>query len=250
MNRRAVTLTLIVLALVAGTGGLLAQFRHHQRLGTPAVRVVAEPLLGEKGPTDRTNSVALPRDLAGYNYKPTAVTDLELSYLPADTIFGRGIYTAADDSLEAQASVVLMGADRTSIHRPEYCLVGTGWQIVHRRTVTIPVPGLTPSDLAVQRFDSLRTVNAGGRQISQAGVYVFYFVADGRRTASQWERQWSIIRGLVVDDTLQRWAYISFFAVCAPGDEDRTFDRLSHLIAACAPRLETGPAALAVAIQP
>ena len=64
-------------------------------------------------------------------------------------------------------------------------------------------------------------------------------MADGRRTASHWERQWSMIRGLVLENELQRWAYVSFFTVCEPGDEDAAYGRLAGLIAACVPRLET-----------
>ena len=37
---------------------------------------------------------------------------------------------------------------------------------------------------------------------------------------------------------LQRWAYVSYFALCAPGDEDATFLRLSRLVAASVPEFQ------------
>lgn len=250
MNRKALHLTIAALALTAGTGVLLVQLQGRQRLGAPAVRVTAEPLLGEKGLTDRTRSVAIPRDLPGYAFQAMPVTDLELSYLPADTTFGRGLYTAADKSFEAQASVVLMGTDRTSIHRPEYCLVGQGWQITRRQERVVPMSGAMREALPVQRFDAVATSDRDGRRRTYSGVYVFYFVADGRRTASHWERQWCMIRGLVLENELQRWAYVSFFTVCEPGDEDAAYGRLVRLIAACVPRLETSSSASRVATNP
>ena len=250
MNRRALHLVLAALAMVAGTGLLLLQLKTRQRLGMPGVRVTNVPLLGEKGLSGRTNSAALPSDLQGYSFQTTPVTDLELKTLPSDTTFGRGLYTAADYSLEAQVSVVLMGSDRTSIHRPEYCLEGQGWRILRRTQAEIPMSGAMRAPMPVQRFDSTATWNRNGVRRQIGGVYVFYFVADGQRTASHWERQWRMIRSLVLENELQRWAYVSFFTVCEPGDEDAAFAKLSRLIAACAPRLETASAAPGVASNP
>ena len=59
-----------------------------------------------------------------------------------------------------------------------------------------------------------------------------------------------MIRSLVLETELQRWAYVSFFTVCEPGDEDAAFDKLSRLIAACAPRLETASAVPGIAANP
>ena len=41
---------------------------------------------------------------------------------------------------------------------------------------------------------------------------------------------------------LQRWAYISYFTVCAPGEEDATFERMEKLIAASVPEYQLPPA--------
>ena len=40
---------------------------------------------------------------------------------------------------------------------------------------------------------------------------------------------------------LQRWAMISYFAVCAPGQEEATFERLKKFIAASAPEFQLVP---------
>jgi hypothetical protein len=40
---------------------------------------------------------------------------------------------------------------------------------------------------------------------------------------------------------LQRWAYISYFAPCLPGQEEATFDRMKKLIAASVPEYQLPP---------
>jgi hypothetical protein len=40
---------------------------------------------------------------------------------------------------------------------------------------------------------------------------------------------------------LQRWAMISYFTACAPGQEDAAFERLKKLIAASAPEFQLVP---------
>lgn len=238
MNQRVLSLSLVALALIAGAGGLLRALRERQHQGLPGVRVVGTPSLGERGPLMRSNSVFLPTHLPGYSFEPLPITDLEVSYLPADTTFGRGRYFSLETKREAQASVVLMGIDRTSIHRPEYCLTSQGWTITRQQQATILAPGLVPMELQVQRFDTSITRQLPEGKLQRSGVYVFWFVADGERTASHWNRQWRLIEKLVKANELQRWAYISFFTTCDPGDEEMAFKWLSRLVATCAPQIE------------
>jgi hypothetical protein len=238
MNARAAVLSLLALAAI-GLGALaINRLATSQRLGTPGVRVTALPLLGEKG-LARSNSVALPANLPGYEFKATPITDLELDYLPKDTVFGRANYRAPDGFM-AQVNVVLMGTDRTSIHRPEYCLTGQGWNIVRKQMTAINVPGWG-REFPVQRFDGRIRTMVGKKTASYSGIYVFWFVADGQRTASHWERQWWMIRDLVTKGVLQRWAYISCFVPCPQGLEEEAFQRVSKLIGEIAPSIETPP---------
>lgn len=238
--KRAKLLGGIALGLIALTAFGIRQLSVNQRLGQPGVRVSAVPLIGEDGRIARSNSVALPTNLPGYEYKPTSVTDLELNYLPKDTVFGRASYRAPD-GFTAQVNVVLMGTDRTSIHRPEYCLTGQGWNIVSKRYDEAKVAP-TGKSFPIQRFGGqIRTV-IDTQTVNFSGVYVFWFVADGQRTASHWERQWWMIRDLVTKGVLQRWAYISFFAPCPPGREEEAYQRLLQLVGELAPVIEAPPA--------
>jgi len=40
---------------------------------------------------------------------------------------------------------------------------------------------------------------------------------------------------------LQRWAYISYFSQCEPGQEDAAFARMEKLIAASVPKFQMPP---------
>jgi Protein of unknown function (DUF3485) len=202
------------------------------------VHIAALPLLDEHDRPVRTNSIFLPMSVPGYACRTAQVTERELELLPADTTFGRARYTAVDFSLEAQASVVLMGTDHTSIHRPEWCLTSQGWTVTRKQRQTVPVASFGGEGLAVQRLDVSMTRGVAERKVQQGGVYVFWFVADQQHSISHLDRQWRMIRSLVQGRGLQRWAYISFFTSCAPGDEDAAFARLSKLIAVCVPQIE------------
>ncbi len=226
----------ITLALMACAVAFIFHVRANQRLGLPGVRLENIPLISDSGNIVRTNSVHLPLALDGYRAETVAVTDLEVNYLPPDTSFGRVAYYASDLSFSSLASVVLMGTDRTSIHRPEYCLTSQGWRINQQTLQTIHLAGKKPQDLEVQRFDTVISgQDAKGYQAEKAGVYVFWFLADGEMTAYHTTRQWLMMKNLVLNNLVQRWAYISFFAECNRGEEDACYRRVAGLISEAFP---------------
>ena len=78
-------------------------------------------------------------------------------------------------------------------------------------------------------------------------IYVFWFVADDSLTADHNDRMRRMAIELVRTGKLQRWAYVSCMAVCLPGREAATYERMKQLIAASVPefQLTTGtPASL------
>ena len=220
-------LAAIAVVLIAASAGLVARLASRQVLDAPGVAVAPVPLLDKEGKTVRTNSIALPNGLPGYTFERLPISPIELESLPSDTIFGRGRYLLPDGNW-VQINVVLMGTDRTSIHRPEYCLTGVGWRIRSQRELPFAGPGPGPG--RVQRFDCQLKTEMNGRPVDVGGVYVFWFVSRDKETASHWERQWWMVRDLVTQGVLQRWAYISFFSPCSPGDEDAAYQRVSELI--------------------
>ncbi|MBX3732083.1 MAG: exosortase-associated EpsI family protein [Verrucomicrobiae bacterium] len=237
MNRGSLVLLAIAVALMGGTFALLVRVRDRQTLGAPAVRLVPMPLISADGRITRTNSVFLPTLIPGFEARPGVITDQELAGLPPDTSFGRQIYRSQDDDFTAQVSVVLMGRDRTSIHQPDFCLTGAGWMIQNKRYDTIPLAD--GRQLPVRRFDAVFDHKGpDGLPRRTAGVYVFWFAADGEVTASQAERTLLLMRELVTEGVLQRWSYASYFAQCVPGDEEATYARLKALIVASVPQFQ------------
>ena len=219
---------------MAGTVGALTWLKAHQRLGKPGIKATLIP-----------GSVAMKIDL------PERVLDLTstnvpepevvLDFLPKDTSFVERYYWAPD-GFWATATIVLMGADRTSIHRPDYCLPGAGWIIDSKTAVNIPIGGGHPYELQALKWTIHNTFQTSdGRKQEASGVYVFWFVAGNEQTANYVQFQYYLLRDLLFTGELQRWAYVSYFTICAPGGEDAAFERVKKLIAASVPEYQLAP---------
>ncbi len=229
----------VTLAFIGSGAGVLLKLKVAQHLGEPGLKVMHLP--GTNGLT-----IALPERVLDYSSEPVEVTPLEISSLPPDTTFGRRNYTAPD-GFGAFVSVVLMGRDRTSIHKPQFCLVGQGWSIDRTESVAIPVTQPRAYDLPVMKLTTTKQfTDEQGRAQTVRGVYVYWFVAEDRLTASHSERMWWMAKDLFRKGVLQRWAYVTFFSTCLPGQEDATFARMKQFIAGAVPefQLATGPEAI------
>jgi hypothetical protein len=224
----------IVLLMMVGTVGVLARLKNNQKLGTAGVKTV--PSVDGPG-----LEVYLPESVLDYTSKRVTPDSNVVRYLPADTTYGQRRYTAPDGSW-VHAGVVLVGADRTSIHTPEFCIPGGGWHIGERTEVSVPIEGSPSYDLQVMRW----TLNGAreteeGKRVELRGFYVFWFVADGEQTVVHRDITWRIILNLLRTGVLQRWAYVSYFAVCEPGREEETFERIKKLIAGSVPQFQSPP---------
>lgn len=240
MNRPPYLPLGVALGIIVVAGVAIGRLRIGQRLGTPGVRMRAMPLMTTDGRIAASNSVALPLDVPGYLSRIVPMSETEVTNLPPDTSFGRALYTDATGAFEARATVVLMGTDHTSIHDPSFCLSGSGWNIGAKSFREVEMSQPHPYRLPVRRFDATyEGVDNQGKAVRVGCVYVFWFVADGRVTSSDWKRAVWTMRDALWDQTFQRWAYVSFLAFCRPGDEDEAFQRLSRVIAECAPRFQT-----------
>ena len=238
-------------ALMAGTGAYLGALGKNQKLGQPGVRVVNIPLEGEEPSTNgttrifvaATNSVYLPPEVLDYQSKPLPLAKLVLDWLPKDTTYGQRMYTASN-GFRISTMVVLMGRDRTSIHQPEYCLMGGGWQITDRGRDAIPMDRPVPYELPVSKLLTLRRErDAAGEAVALRGVFLYWFVAEDQLAADHLKRMGQLAWDMMRTGTLQRWAYVSCFSVCSPGEEEPTLARMKRFIAAAAPEFQLVPAA-------
>lgn len=242
MKKDRIAMLVVVLAMLAGTAAFVSARERVQKLGTPGLKVVEAPTFNPRGEVARTNSVYLPEQILDFASTNEPVTDLELSWLPPDTVFGRRAY--ASDDFRCAISVVLMGRDRTSIHKPQYCLIGQGWIIEKTEVEKVPIPRPYPYDLEVMKLTtSIEVRNDRGDKERLKGVYVYWFVSDTQLTAQHGERMWWMAKDLITQGILQRWAYVTYFSVCMPGAEEATFERMKQFIAASVPefQLTSGP---------
>ena len=162
----------IAFGLMAGTAGALSWTRANQRLGRPGI--LATPIPGIV-----MMKIDLPEHVLDFTSTNVPEPQVVLGYLPPDSSYAERLYSAPD-GLQVTATIVLMGGDRTSIHKPDYCLPGQGWTIRSRKTASLAIAGATPYELPVSEWvisNSLQTPD--GRTEAVSGVYIFWFVADG-----------------------------------------------------------------------
>lgn len=237
MNRQIQILAGVVLLLIGGTALLLSRLQSTQKLGRPGVRLVAKSIFDDSGELVGTNSVDLPERVLNFESKPMPISTNVLKWLPKDTTYGFRQYQAPD-GFEMTLGVVLMGSDRTSLHKPEYCLPGQGLSIDRRESRNITVREPYTYELPVTCFTVSGEVEEKGVRGRVKALYVFWFVADGQLTADHNQRMLWMSRDLVTTGILQRWAYISCYSFCPPGQETAVFARMSELIGAAVPRFQ------------
>ena len=237
MNKTKWIYALVGLLLIGGSAGVLLKFKAQQKLGQPGV--TTRPLANS-----RNLEVVLPETVLDYTSEWLEQAAIVTNTLPSDTSYGSRRYTASD-KFSVQVTVVLMGSDRTSLHKPQFCLTGAGWVIDNNATreETVRMEKPQPYDLPVIKYVATRQIQQEGRTSEWRGIYVYWFVADGALSATEsgLERMWLMARELVTKGVLQRWAYVSYFAVCPPGAEEATYERMKKLIAASAPEFQLTP---------
>jgi hypothetical protein len=235
MNRQKILIVVVFLLLTGGAAGVILHVSTHQRLGIPGVRT---RLL----PDSRNLEVILPDQLPGYMCLVTTQATMVTTALPDDTSFGRCIYTAKD-GFQSSANVVLMGTDRSSIHKPQVCLTAQGWQIDESASAAdvIPMQAPVPYALPVMRLTATLQTDEEGTSRTYRGVYVYWFVDGSKLTAQHWQRMWWMARDLLLTGVLDRFAYIAYFSVCEPGQEQQTYERMKTLIQNTVPQFQLVP---------
>jgi hypothetical protein len=190
----------------------------------------------------------LPQRVLDYDSEWMETDDITLGTLPKDTSFGQRRYKAPD-GFWMDLRVVLMGRDRTSMHKPQLCLTGQGFHIDDAASAETRVRVQRPYeyDLPVVELVA-HSVDKQNQPCS--GVYVYWYVADDAVSASTsgMQRMYLMATKLLRTGILQRWAYVSCFATCAPGEEAATFNRIKSFIAAAVPEFQLYPQPNAVRI--
>lgn len=148
----------------------------------------------------------------------------------------------------AQVTLVLAGAERRSIHRPEVCLDGQGWTLLDSRIMTVQIsPGrsLDVKDLLVER----ELHRADGKPKVLRAHYVYWFIGTDVTTPSNAVRVWLTTWDNIARNVNHRWAYASVTAWVTDNletresgqrarDSEATTKLISEIIRELVPRIQ------------
>lgn len=141
--------------------------------------------------------------------------EVEKKLLPADTQMVKMRYrsvNAPERRDVVQVTVVLSGAERRSIHRPEVCLDGQGWTLLESRVIPVEIhPGqvLEVKDLLIERS----LVGPNGQRKQVRAHYVYWFVGTDVTTPHNLTREWLSSWDSIFRSVNHRWAYASVSAI-------------------------------------
>jgi EpsI family protein len=169
------------------------------------------------------------------------VSAVEREILPPDTGYSRRLYAnIADRRRDVFLSIVLSGRDRTSIHRPELCLVGQGWTIEGAtRHAFRGAGGEGTIPATVLRVRRERATPQGRVVVPQLVVY--WFVGRDTVTPSHWGRFWIDTWNRVTRARVERWAYVLMQTDVSDG-EAAALARLQVVLDGTRPAFQRGSA--------
>ena len=138
--------------------------------------------------------------------------------------------------------IVLAGAEKRSIHRPEVCLPAQGWTIASSGVVSVPLDN--GESLDVMQLVLSRPVEVRPGEVRPLNsVFWYWFVGDRVTTPSHWKRILLTSWDRVVHRKNHRWAYVIASAPVLKGlasqglDLPETETLLRKFVAELAPKI-------------
>lgn len=127
----------------------------------------------------------------------------EKSLLPADTVLERKTYRNGQNQ-QITVTLVFSGRHRSSIHRPELCLVRQGSEIVSGHLHDVALAGRAPLRIKVLNF-----LHRGADNRPSGAYFAYWFVGPGHETPSHYARMFWMGWERVVHSRSSRWAYLA-----------------------------------------
>ncbi len=131
----------------------------------------------------------------------------EKQMLPADTVLVRKLYSCRGKPNLA-VSIVISSSEEVSIHRPQMCLTGQGYDISSEETWSIPLLGRQPLQVRLLSLFNLRQITGNRKAVVQS-FYAYWFVSKGYETPSSAWRIFYATWDRVFRGHVSRWAYVS-----------------------------------------
>lgn len=135
--------------------------------------------------------------------------------LPSDTVILKKKYFEQEvPENSVFTSVVLSGIDRTSIHRPEVCMVAQGHVIENQEVIDVQMENGPPLKVMVMQLTRKLSEN-----VSHHSYYAYFFIGRDRTTPYHFERMAWMSLDRIFRNVAHKWAYI---AVAGERDADLT----------------------------
>jgi hypothetical protein len=169
------------------------------------------------------------------------VSDSERVILPPDTEFAKKLYS---DGLgtDIHCQIVLAGAEKRSIHRPEVCLPAQGWTIKSGQVVPVTLANGRVLDV-MKLVVSRPVVLSNGQQRELNTVFCYWFVGKNATTPHHMVRVLKTNIDMLLHNVNHRWAYViasmPVLEGFVPGGKglDATTQTVERFIADLAPAL-------------
>jgi len=185
--------------------------------------------------------MALPERVGAFYGKDQEPSDGEKNVLPKDTEIVKKTYSdPSGDVINAQ--IVLAGAEKRSIHRPEVCLPAQGWSINRRETIPVVLADGRRITVMADYISRPIEISAGGTRTLES-IYCYWFVGNHVTTPSHVMRLLLTSWDRIVHRKNHRWAYVAVSAPVLQGfregglDTAGTWKMIDVFIAESAPKL-------------
>ncbi len=209
-----------------------------------ALRLDARPaqaVAGVKLQDDGVSPVGLPAFIGTeWIGQSVDVTAVERTVLPGDTGYARRNYVAMRDRREQVfISVVLSGRDRSSIHRPELCLVGQGWTIAGRARHEFAVGGTVVPTTLLRVEHAVVGSQAGAVRGPVRSLFAYWFVGGEALEPTHFGMQMRDAYDRLRYLRANRWAYVVVQTVVVNDDEAAALSRMQEVLASVWPEMRS-----------
>lgn len=184
-------------------------------------------------------SMDLPDRIDDFRGEDQPVSEGERALLPPDTAFAKKLYRDWDNN-QVNCQIVLAGAEKRSIHRPEVCLPGQGWNIKGGEVVPITLHDGKKLDVMKLTLSRMVEIRPGvSRELSM--YFLYWFVGHNSTTPYHWMRIAKSNLDMLLHNVNHRWAYVIVSAPVlkdfTPNGKDgpETFEMLKEFVADIVP---------------
>jgi hypothetical protein len=186
------------------------------------------------GKSETAIKLDLPTTVGAYYGTDEPVSDSERAILPKDTEFAKKLYSDGRGG-DINCQIVLAGAEKRSIHRPEICLVGQGWTLKSSDVLTVPLAnGKTLDVMKLLIGRPIRLNN--GQQKELNSIFIYWFVGKDTTTPYHLVRILKTNLDMLLHNTNHRWAYVIVSAPILEGlapngkNQEQTLGMLKQFI--------------------